>query len=233
MGGSGDPCRRGCELFSERQAAPRAIHPAPLPAWTAAEHPYPPSSWSCRNLTAAHSTTPSCAAHADDARKDVLTWGEPAAAGPMPMVEIFRPGRSSERFLDASSEIAARIIAYTVTDDVKPAGEIDSKFGPVPLVDFAIAPQGHRQRRCLGFARAFDDPAMQIAGWYCSAGAGSGRPGYARLHARPAHHGQRRQQARRRFLPTPRSSARSAVSAARSSRRRRNARTMSRRAAQH
>ena len=47
------------------------------------------------------------------------------------------------------------------------AGAIDGKFGTVPLVDFAIAPQG-RVRRCLGFARPFGSPAMQIAGWYCS-----------------------------------------------------------------
>jgi len=39
----------------------------------------------------------------------------------------------------------------------------------VPLVDFAIAPDGG-ERRCLGFARPFDKPVMQIAGWYCSAG---------------------------------------------------------------
>jgi len=67
------------------------------------------------------------------------------------------------------NEVAARLIAFTVTDDVKPAGVIAGKFGAVPLVDFAIAPDG-RERRCLGFARAFDDPSMQIAGWYCSAG---------------------------------------------------------------
>ena len=57
-----------------------------------------------------------------------------------------------------------------MADDVKPAGKIESKFGPMPSVDFAIAPNGHL-KRCLGFARAFDSPLMQIAGWYCSAGA--------------------------------------------------------------
>ena len=79
----------------------------------------------------------------------------------------------SDRFLDASSEIATRIVDYAVTDDVKPDGQIDSKFGPVPLVDFAVAPQGptpDHERRCLGFARPFNQPTMQIAGWYCSAG---------------------------------------------------------------
>ena len=78
-------------------------------------------------------------------------------------------GLKSERFIDAESEIAARILGFTVTDDVKPAGRIDSKFGAVPLVDFAISAHGS-ERRCLGFARAFDRPSMQIAGWYCSAG---------------------------------------------------------------
>ncbi len=90
------------------------------------------------------------------------------------MVEIYRPGAASERFIDAPSEIAARITGFTVTDDVKPAGSIDSKFGAVPLVDFAIAARTIRRhapsRRCLGFARPFDEPVMQIAGWYCSAG---------------------------------------------------------------
>jgi hypothetical protein len=86
------------------------------------------------------------------------------------MVEILRPGTRGETFLDAPSEIAARLIGETVADDVKPIGAVDSKFGPMPIVDFAIAPQGHL-RRCLGFARVFDNPAMQISGWYCSAGA--------------------------------------------------------------
>jgi hypothetical protein len=85
------------------------------------------------------------------------------------MLEVYRPGVPGDRFIDPLSEVAARLIGFPVTDDVKPAGVIDDKFGAVSLVDFAIAPDG-RERRCLGFARAFDDPSIQIAGWYCSAG---------------------------------------------------------------
>ncbi len=40
----------------------------------------------------------------------------------------------------------------------------------MPLVDFAVAPAG-KERRCLGFARPLGEPAVQIAGWSCSAGA--------------------------------------------------------------
>jgi hypothetical protein len=156
--------------FVQSERGPLAPVPSPTLAWTAAEKPYPAFellmpelNGSAFNYAILHRST-------DNARKDVMTWGEPAAWGPYAKVEIFRPGPRAENFLDASSEIAARLIDDVVADDVKPAGEIDSKFGPMPLVDFAIAPNGHL-RRCLGFAHAFDDPLMQIAGWYCSAAA--------------------------------------------------------------
>jgi hypothetical protein len=103
---------------------------------------------------------------ADGARKDVLTWGSAAGDGPYMTVEVYRAGIEREPFGEAAGEIATRLAGFTVTDNVKPAGQIDSKFGAVPLVDFAIASQG-KTRRCLGFTRPFDKPIMQIAGWYC------------------------------------------------------------------
>jgi len=106
---------------------------------------------------------------ADGARKDVLTWGSAAGEAPYMTVEVYRSGIETEPFVDPVGEIAARIAGFTVTDSVKAAGQIDSKFGTVPLVDFAISSQG-KSRRCLGFARPFDKPAMQIAGWYCGPG---------------------------------------------------------------
>jgi hypothetical protein len=155
--------------FFQEPRGVAAIQPVPLPAWTAVERPYPAFELVMPELNGSAFNYAILRRHGDGARKDVLTWGDAADTRPYAMVEVFRSDPQSERFLDAASEIAARIIDYTVTDDVKPAGEIDSKFGSVPLVDFAIAPQGN-VRRCLGFARAFDDPAMQITGWYCSAG---------------------------------------------------------------
>ena len=150
-----------------------AVAPLPPPEWISVERPHPAFELQMPDLVADAAGYAILRRNADGARKDVLAWGEPAAAGPYAMVEIYRPGMRSERFIDAPSEIAARIIAFAVTDDVKPADQIDSKFGPVALVDFAIAANGAvggRQRRCLGFAKAFDAPVMQIAGWYCSPG---------------------------------------------------------------
>ena len=151
---------------------------APRPAWTTVEHPYPAFELLMPKLTGSDYSYAIQRRGSDGARKDLMTWGDAAATGPYAMVEIYRPAAASDRFLDAASEIAARIIGYSVIDDVRPEGEVDSKFAAVPLVDFAILPpQGESEsqlrryeRRCLGFARPFGTPALQIAGWYCSAG---------------------------------------------------------------
>jgi hypothetical protein len=144
-----------------------AVGPAPRPQWIEVERPRPAFELSLPELGGPASRYAIFRRDADGARKDVLSWGEPAGSGPYVMLEVYRPGVPGDRFIDPLSEVAARLIGFTVTDDVKPAGVIDGKFGAVSLVDFAIAPDG-RERRCLGFARAFDDPSIQIAGWYCS-----------------------------------------------------------------
>ena len=146
-----------------------SVGAAPQPQWIEVERPQPVFELAMPELAAAPYDYAILRRPADGARKDVLTWGAAAAPGPFVRVEIDRAGSRSERFIDAESEIAARIVRFTVTDDVEPAGRIASKFGAVPLVDFAIAAYGH-QRRCLGFARAFAEPSMQIAGWFCSPG---------------------------------------------------------------
>ena len=157
--------------FFHTPAGVAAVPTAPRPEWVNVERPHPAFELLMPELAAQPSDYAILRRTADGARKDVLSWGDASGGGPYVMIEIFRPGPAGERFIDAPSEIAARILPFTVSDDVKPAGTIDSKFGAVPLVDFAIAaqtPHG-RARRCLGFARPFDQPAMQIAGWYCSA----------------------------------------------------------------
>ena len=158
-----------------------AIAPRQQPEWVNVERPHPAFELVMPELASSADDYAILRRNADDARKDELTWGEPAGSGPYIMVEIYRPGSDNERFMDAPSEIAARILPFTITDDVKPIGQIDSKFGAVALVDFAIAAQGtsqgapqgaahSRARRCLGFAQAFNEPLMQIDGWYCSPG---------------------------------------------------------------
>ena len=144
------------------------IEPPPRSEWINVERPHPAFELQMPELAGTDAGYAILRRPADGARKDVLTWGQASGSGPYAMVEIERPGTEDQRFIDAPSEIAARIVAFPVTDDVKPAGRIATKFGDMALVDFAIATKG-APRRCLGFARAFDEPLMQIAGWYCSA----------------------------------------------------------------
>jgi len=146
-----------------------AAGPSPRPQWVEVERPYPAFELAMPELAAVPANYAIWRRSTDGARKDVLSFGAAAEPGPFVRVEIYRAGDRTEAFIDPDSEIAARIVGYTVTDDVKPAGRIDSKFGGVALVDFAIASQD-RPRRCLGFARAFAQPSMQISGWYCSPG---------------------------------------------------------------
>ena len=143
---------------------------SPQPQWIKVDRPYPAFELKMPDLAAGPFDYTILRRPADGARKDILTWGGPAGTRPYALVEIYRAGSRTEPFIDAPSEIAARILGLTVTDDVQAAGEMSSKFGTVPLVDFAVAAAG-KERRCLGFARAFEAPPMQIAGWYCNAGA--------------------------------------------------------------
>ena len=156
-------------LFQSR-AVIAAIDPVPpRPRWIEIERPRPAFEGLIPELGGGATRYAILRRDGDGARKDVLSWGEAAGSGPYAMIEIYRSGSQGERFIDAASEVAARLVDFGVTDDVRTAGTIESKFGAVPLVDFAIATAG-RERRCLGFARAFEEPTVQIAGWYCSAG---------------------------------------------------------------
>jgi hypothetical protein len=146
-----------------------ALVTQPEPEWITVDRPHPAFELSMPDFSSSTFDYAIQRRNSDGARKDVLTWGQASADAPYMMVEVYRPGLTNERFIDAPSEIAARIVPFTVTDDVKAAGKLDTKLGPMQLVDFAIAQQG-RTHRCLGFVRAFDAPSMQIAGWYCSAG---------------------------------------------------------------
>jgi hypothetical protein len=156
-------------FFRATTAFVASVDAPPRPEWIKVARPYAAFELLAPELAAALFDYSILRRSADGARKDVLTWGSAAGDGPYVTVEVYRAGVETEPFIDAESEIAARIAGFTVTDHVKPAGQVDSKFGTVPLVDFAIASQG-KTRRCLGFGRPFNKPVMQIAGWYCGPG---------------------------------------------------------------
>lgn len=108
--------------------------------------------------------------HRAGGRKDILSIGAADGRGSRVMVEVYRPGREQPRFGRPQDELAARTAALGGPYALKPATPVEGKFGRVTAYEFT-ATAGDHARNCLGFVRAFDDPRLQIAGWYCKADA--------------------------------------------------------------
>lgn len=99
-------------------------------------------------------------------RKDILTWGDMAGPAPHMVVEVYRAAAERSRFDNPERELAARLDGMAVTG-LKRAGSMETKFGAVSLLEFSATPG----RQCLGFVRAYKNPALQILGWHCTGGA--------------------------------------------------------------
>ena len=101
-------------------------------------------------------------------RKDILELGEPDSAAPYLLVEIYRAGNETRRFADAKREIIANAVALGPTG-IRMDDALTSKFGPLAVVAFDTT-KG-TPRHCLGFVRSYDDPRLQLSGWFCQGGA--------------------------------------------------------------
>jgi len=104
-------------------------------------------------------------------RKDILRLGEPDGIAPYLQVEIYRPGGETRDFADPQTEIAANAAALGPVALRRADRTLGSKFGPLSIVRFETA-KG-TARHCLGFVRAYDDPRLQLSGWFCQGGAAS------------------------------------------------------------
>ena len=102
-------------------------------------------------------------------RKDILGLGEPDGAGPYLQVEIYRPGSEMGLFADPKAVIAASAAALEPVAVAQSADTLASKFGPLTIVTFDTG-KGVA-RHCLAFVRAYDDPLLQLSGWFCQGGA--------------------------------------------------------------
>lgn len=110
-------------------------------------------------------------------RKDIMTFGEPGRSLRYASVEIYRPGTEIDQFSNVASEIALRAGDSGRAGAVRPSMPINSKFGAVPAVEFSVGHFGIGH--CVGLARAFDQPRLQISGVFCSMDALVDRSGVA------------------------------------------------------
>lgn len=105
-------------------------------------------------------------------RKDVATFeGQGKSAGRSAVIEVYRPGSELSRFDPPRDEIVARAAQAGAVEDATSAPALESRFGPMALVDFTLVQNGVR-RGCLGFVGRVSEPELQISGWFCNAGPG-------------------------------------------------------------
>ena len=102
--------------------------------------------------------------HPAGGRKDTFRWG---LAGEMPVaeLEIYRPGGEFDASEPATDDLAGRMAANGPREALEATGVIGSKFGNVAL--FRRPGRTDPAKSCLGFAKRFGDPLLQISGWSC------------------------------------------------------------------
>jgi hypothetical protein len=141
-----------------------AIEPAPRVDWTTIERPYRAFAL---NTPQFPDTDYAIRRHGFGGRKDILSVpAEDGAGPPRLMIEIYRAGREIDQFGSPASEAAARTAELGGSHSVSPVEAIASKFGRVNVFEFTARADG-KARNCLAFTRTFNDPKLQIAGWYC------------------------------------------------------------------
>ncbi len=100
-------------------------------------------------------------------RKDILALGAPEGAAPHLRVEIYRAGSEARGPSDPQLEITQSAAALRPVN-VEAAEPLPSKFGPLSIVTFDAS--AGATRHCLGFVRGYDNPRMQLSGWFCQVG---------------------------------------------------------------
>ena len=99
-------------------------------------------------------------------RKDILTFGDLTSAGATAVVELYRPGSEPGH---EPEEVTASVPELRLSGRPELPRTIETKFGAVAVEPFRDrAPNG--ERRCVRFARTFEEPRFEISGWYCNAG---------------------------------------------------------------
>jgi len=154
--------------FSESPKAIAAITPVHESKWIDIRRPFPAFALSIPEAAEAPSTY-AIRRHADGGgRKDILELGDADDSAPYLHVEIYRPGTEISGFAEPQAVIADRAATLGPDDLRRVDQDLASKFGPLTVYFFA-ASKG-TPRLCLAYVRAFDDPRLQLSGWFCQGG---------------------------------------------------------------
>jgi len=151
--------------FFQSKSVMEAITPLARSPWIEIEKPFPAFALSipeATDVTAGYAIR----RHAvGNGRKDILTLGDADSAAPYLQVEIYRPGTEIDSLASPQNEIVANAAPLGPVNVLLSNEPLDSKFGPLTIVTFATSTGTPRQ--CLAFVRAYNDPRLQISGWFC------------------------------------------------------------------
>ncbi len=151
--------------------AMNTVEPIHRPEWIEIERPFPAFALSIPEAADVPSTY-AIRRHAEgNGRKDILTLGDADSSAPYLRVEIYRPGNEIRRFADPQAQIVSSAAALGPIEVKRVDEPLASKFGPLTVISFATSIG--TQRSCLGFARAYRDPRLQLSGWFCQGGSES------------------------------------------------------------
>ena len=145
----------------------RAGVPAPSSPWSEIERPFPAFALSIREAAGVPAHYAIRRHVVGGGRKDILTLGEPDSASPYLAVEIYRPGTEIAHFANPAETLAAGAAALGPAN-LRHEPALGSKFGVLDIVSFETAKSP--ARKCLGFVRGFEDPRLQLSGWFCQSG---------------------------------------------------------------
>ena len=101
-------------------------------------------------------------------RQDILSLGEPDSAAPYLRVEIYRPAARSPHFRRRPSRSPAPPPRSGPTDAARRRRRSTASSAPLAIV--TLPRRQGTPRQCLGFVRAYDDPLLQLSGWFCRGG---------------------------------------------------------------
>jgi hypothetical protein len=154
----------GAALIFQSRPAINAINPSGRPQWVEIEKPFPAFALAIPEAAGVPSHYTILRNRAGAGRKDILSLGEPDGAAPYLQVEVYRPNSEIRHFARPEAEIAKAAAGLGPTQLGR--GEpLDSKFGSLSIIPFAATQS--TPRHCLGFVRAYDEPRLQLSGWFC------------------------------------------------------------------
>ena len=154
--------------FFQSPPVMEAITPVLRSEWIEIERPFPAFALSIPEATDVPAHYAIRRHGEGGGRKDIISLGQADGVAPYLQVEIYRPGVEQPRFADPTAEIMSGAAALGPIE-VAGAGEtLPSKFGALSIVPFTASKV--LARKCLGFVRAYDDPRMQLSGWFCQGG---------------------------------------------------------------